>query len=112
LEPLVAKFGASHIHINSGYRGSQVNAVVGGAKTSAHSNGQAVDIRISNVSTRTVAQWVTDNLDTDQVILEGWKSSQPSSGWVHISYKETGNRGTTMVASSGKAPYKKVSSFT
>jgi len=34
--------------------------------------------------------WCRDNLDYDQLILENYVSSKPTSGWVHISWKPEG----------------------
>ena len=36
------------IYINSGFRGDALNAKVGGSKTSQHSYGEAVDIRVKS----------------------------------------------------------------
>ena len=33
-----------------------------------------------------LAEWITKNLDFDQLILEFYNSDDPSSGWVHVSY--------------------------
>jgi hypothetical protein len=39
-----------------------------------------------------LAQWIMDNLDYDQLILEFYKEGEPNSGWVHCSYRKEGNR--------------------
>ena len=39
-----------------------------------------------------LAQWIVENLDFDQLILEYYNSNDPSSGWVHCSYKRGENR--------------------
>ena len=36
--------------------------------------------------------YINQNLDYDQLILEYWKESDPNSGWVHCSFKTEGNR--------------------
>lgn len=77
---------------SSGYRSPALNDAIGGSKTSQHSVGQAVDIEVPTVDNATLAQWIIDNLDYDQLILEFYKKGEPTSGWVHVSYKNEGNR--------------------
>ena len=77
---------------SSGYRSPALNDAIGGSKTSQHSLGQAVDIEVPTVDNATLAQWIIDNLIFDQLILEFYKKGEPTSGWVHVSYKNEGNR--------------------
>ena len=42
-------------------------------------------------SNRDLAEWVKNNLDFDQLILEFYNGKDPRSGWVHISYKDNTN---------------------
>ena len=82
--------------INSGYRGPALNAAVGGASSSQHCKGEAVDFEIIGHDNYSVACWIRDNLDFDQLILEFYKLGKPNSGWIHVSYKEDGqNRNNT-----------------
>ena len=102
LEPVRAKFGP--VTINSSYRAPAVNKAVGGSKTSQHVNGQAIDFEVKGVDNKTVADWVADNLEFDQVILEFYTKGDTNSGWVHASIKkEGGNRKMRMIASKSKA---------
>jgi putative chitinase len=102
LEPVRAKFGP--VTINSSYRAPLVNKAVGGSKTSQHVNGQAIDFEIKGVDNRKVADWVADNLEFDQVILEFYAAGDKNSGWVHASIKkEGGNRKQRLVATKSKA---------
>lgn len=102
LEPVRAKFGP--VKINSSYRAPAVNAAVGGSKTSQHVNGQAIDFEVPGVDNKKVADWVADNLEFDQVILEFYSAGDKNSGWVHASIKkEGGNRRVRMIASKSKA---------
>jgi len=113
LEPVRAKFGP--VTINSSYRAPAVNKAVGGSKTSQHVNGQAIDFEVKGVDNKTVADWVADNLEFDQVILEFYAAGDKNSGWVHASIKkEGGNRKQRMIASKSKAGgtvYKQVADF-
>jgi putative chitinase len=102
LEPVRAKFGP--VTINSSYRAPLVNKAVGGSATSQHVNGQAIDFEVKGVDNKTVADWVADNLEFDQVILEFYSAGDKNSGWVHASIKkEGGNRKMRMIASKSKA---------
>ena len=74
------------VKVNSGYRAPDVNAKVGGSKTSDHCKGQAADIEIPGVANADLAKWITENLDFTQVILEFYTPGVPDSGWVHVSY--------------------------
>jgi len=58
------------VKCNSGYRAPEVNQKVGGSRTSDHCKGQAADIEIPGVPNADLAQWITENLDFTQVILE------------------------------------------
>lgn len=102
LEPVRAKFGP--VTVNSSYRAPLVNKAVGGSKTSQHVNGQAIDFEVKGVDNKKVADWVADNLEFDQVILEFYSAGDKNSGWVHASIKkEGGNRRQRLVATKSKA---------
>lgn len=94
--------------INSGYRGPELNEAVGGSAKSQHCKGQAADIEVPGVPNGELAQWIVDNCDFDQVILEFYKPGIPDSGWVHVSYvSEEDNRKSVLTASriDGKTNY-------
>ena len=86
LQPLRDKLGKP-MTITSGYRNSEVNKLVNGAKNSQHMKGQAVDFTVSG---HTPAQLVTlikgYGIEFDQLINE-------YDSWVHISYVKGNNRG-------------------
>jgi putative chitinase len=103
LEPVREHFGKP-VTINSSYRSPRVNQAVGGSKTSQHVNGQAIDFEIMGVDNKVVADWIADNLEFDQVILEFYTAGDKNSGWVHASIKKNGgNRMQRMIASKSKA---------
>ena len=98
LEPVRAHFGKA-VTINSSYRSPAVNKTVGGSTTSQHVNGQAIDFEINGISNKIVADWIADNLEFDQVILEFYVEGDKNSGWVHASIKkEGGNRKQKLIA--------------
>lgn len=58
---------------------------------SQHTRGQACDIEIPGVTTLRLAEWVEENLEFDQLILECYNPALgPNSGWVHVSLKPPG----------------------
>ena len=94
--------------INSGYRGAELNAAVGGSTKSQHCKGQAADIEVPGVANAEVAQWIVDNCDFDQLILEFAQRGVPDAGWVHVSYVGSEeNRKSILTASrvNGKTKY-------
>jgi len=94
--------------INSGYRGADLNAAIGGSNKSQHCRGEAVDIECPGTANYDVAKWIEDNCEFDQLILEFYKPGIPDSGWVHVSYKSEGNRKSVLTAmrENGKTVYK------
>lgn len=85
LQPIRDHFGKG-VKVNSGFRSPDSNAAVGGSRTSDHCKGQAADIEIPGVPNAELAQWIMDNLDYTQLILEFYTPGIPDSGWVHVSY--------------------------
>jgi hypothetical protein len=106
LQPVREHFGKS-VTVNSGYRSPESNAAVGGSKTSDHCKGQAADIEIDGVSNPELAQWIMDNLDYTQLILEFYTQGIPDSGWVHVSYDPNNlkKQELTAVKVAGKTQY-------
>ena len=74
------------VKVNSGYRSPDVNAKVGGSRTSDHCRGMAADIEIPGVANADLAKWIKENLSYTQLILEFYTPGIPDSGWVHVSY--------------------------
>jgi zinc D-Ala-D-Ala carboxypeptidase len=85
LQPVRDHFGKS-VTVNSGFRSPETNQATGGSKTSDHCRGQAADIEIPGVANADLAQWIMDNCDYTQLILEFYTQGQPNSGWVHVSF--------------------------
>lgn len=96
------------IKVNSGYRAPKVNVAVGGSRTSDHCKGQAADIEIPGIPNADLAQWIVDNCEFRQVILEFYTPGIPDSGWVHVSYVEGDNKKQVLTAmkEKGKTVYK------
>ena len=80
------------VSVSSGYRSQELCLAIGSKTTSQHAKGEAADFEIFGVSNKELADWINENLEYDQLILEYWKESDPNSGWVHCSYSEGNNR--------------------
>jgi hypothetical protein len=85
LQPVRDHFGR-RVTVNSGFRSIATNVATGGSKTSDHVKGQAGDIEIEGIPNAELAQWIMDNLEYTQLILEFYTPGIPDSGWVHVSY--------------------------
>ncbi len=91
LQPVRDHFGRV-VSVSSGYRSPELCVAIGSKTTSQHAKGEAADFEIFGVSNKELADYINENLDYDQLILEYWKESDPNSGWVHCSYSEGNNR--------------------
>jgi hypothetical protein len=70
-------------------------------------NSGAADIECPAISNMELAEWIRDNLEFDQLILEFYTPSDPASGWVHVSYNKEENRKRVLraVKNDGKTVY-------
>jgi len=84
-EPLREWVGGP-IKVNSFFRSVALNEAIGGAASSQHCKGQAIDIDdVYGVkSNAEMYNWIKENLDFDQMIWEFGTDTQPN--WVHVSY--------------------------
>ena len=69
---------------SSGYRSPELCIAVGSTIKSQHAKGQAADFEVPGVSNMELAEWIRDNLEFDQLILECYTGG--NTGWVHCSY--------------------------
>ena len=82
-----------------------MNQAIGGATNSQHMSGEAADIVLPGVTRFALAQWIEQSLDFDQLILERYTPGNPNSGWVHCSYRWTGNRKQSLTLPPGSNNY-------
>lgn len=94
LEPVRVHYNKA-ITPSSGYRGEVLNIAVGGSENSQHRQGEAVDFSVPTIPNLEVCQWIIENVEFDQLILE-YPSSNPFSGWIHCSYNGDKNRGEVL----------------
>ena len=88
------------VTVSSGFRDPVVSEKVGSSSKSQHCQGQAADFEcLSGPSNYDLAQWIRDNLEFDQLILEMYRTGDPHSGWVHCSYNLLSNRKKCLTAS-------------
>ena len=106
LQPVREHYGKS-VTVNSAYRSPESNAAVNGSKSSDHCKGMAADIEIVGVANADLAQWIMDNLDYTQLILEFYTPGIPDSGWVHVSYDPNNLKKQELTATkvAGKTTY-------
>ena len=92
LDPLRERYGKP-IRVTSGYRSKLVNERVGGAPTSQHTKGEAVDFVCEDM--KTAFEIIRKHLPFDQLIWERGDDRQPQ--WIHVSFKKAGkNRGEVL----------------
>lgn len=80
LQPLRDEFGP--IKINSGYRSTMLNLMVGGSRTSFHSYGMAADIvpLVKGVKLIDIFKWLHARPFTELI------AEEVPGGWIHVAY--------------------------
>ena len=106
LQPVRDHYGKG-VKVNSGYRHPLVNSKVGGSPRSEHCKGMAADIEIPGLPNADLAEWIRDNLDYTQLILDYYTPGIHDSGWVHVSYNQHDLKKQVMTAKvkDGKTEY-------
>ena len=107
-EPLREWVGGP-IKVNSFFRSTELNAAIGGSKTSQHCKGQAIDIDdvFGHKTNAEMFKWIKGNLNFDQMIWEFGTDTNPN--WVHVSYvsdEDNRNRCLKAYKQNGKTKYK------
>jgi hypothetical protein len=89
IDPLYKVFPS--MTFNSFYRSPKLNEAIGGASSSQHCKGEAIDLDSKdNQFNKAIFDYIVKHLDFDQVIWEFGNDQRPD--WVHVSYKKSGNR--------------------
>lgn len=111
-EPLRKGLGGHPIRVNSMFRSKEVNKAIGGAfkikdgkyvATSQHCKGEAMDIDGLKSTNAEIFFYILDYLDFDQLIWE--KGDKDNADWIHVSYKQGGNR-KSVLTFDGKKYYR------
>ena len=88
LQPVREHFGRP-VTVSSGFRSVELCLAIGSSSASQHAKGQAADFEVIGIDNKEVAEWIRDNLDFDQLILEFYNEGESQSGWIHCSYAGT-----------------------
>tara|TARA_R110002050_G_scaffold198189_2_gene332991 strand:- start:1169 stop:1630 length:462 start_codon:yes stop_codon:yes gene_type:complete len=82
------------IRINSFYRSEELNRRIGGALSSAHKDGLAMDLdSLGGKTNLEMFHYIKDNLEFDQLIWEF--GAEPK--WIHVSWSKKKNRKQVLV---------------
>ena len=108
LQPVRDHFG--RVKVTSGFRSEDLCLAIGSSRNSQHAKAEATDFECVGVDNAEVADWIKQNLETDQLILEFYTPGEPNSGWIHCSWIPEGRREQYMHAykSEGKTKYKPI----
>lgn len=100
MEEVRSILGGRAINIHSAYRSPEVNRAVGGAPSSQHMRGEAVDFSVSGMGVREVFGVLrASGLPFDQLIEE-------AGTWVHVSFTaKPRGQALTMRVVGGRATY-------
>ena len=97
--------------MTSGFRSEQLCIKIGSSVNSASMPKPRRPIsKCMGTDNAELADWINQNLDYDQLILEFYTPGEPNSGWIHCSYTPDQPRKQFLHAykSEGKTKYKPV----
>ena len=108
LQPVRDRFG--RVTVTSGFRSVELCIAINSSANSQHAKAEACDFECPGVDNDEVADWIKNNLEYDQLILEFYTPGEPNSGWIHCSYVPEMRRASCLHAyrSEGKVKYKPV----
>lgn len=79
------------------FRSKKLNTIIGGATSSQHCKGEAIDIDSpTEAKNAEIFKFIKDNLEFDQLIAEFCTEDGPA--WCHVSFKAKGNRKQILTA--------------
>jgi len=84
LQPVRDHFG--RVKVTSGFRSEQLCLKIGSSINSQHAKAEAADFECMGTDNAELADWIYNNLEFDQLILEFYTPGEPNSGWIHCSY--------------------------
>ena len=107
MEDVRALLGNHRITITSGYRSPKLNKAIGGAPNSQHMTGHAVDFICPEFgSPAKIMQAIVDSaIEYDQCVLEYASKTDPSKGWIHISFCSKPRMQALVIDESGTRNY-------
>ena len=108
LQPVRDHFG--RVKVTSGYRSEELCLAIGSSVNSQHAKAEAADFEVMGTDNAELADWIKQNLEFDQLILEYYTVGEPNSGWIHCSYIPNAPRKQFLHAyrQEGKTKYKPI----
>ncbi len=80
------------IRINSFYRSEELNSRIGGAISSAHKEGLAIDITsLGSKTNLEMLHYIKDHLDFD-ILINEYPNEEGEPKWIHVSWNKKKNR--------------------
>jgi zinc D-Ala-D-Ala carboxypeptidase len=79
-----------YLTIESFYRCKILNEKIGGESNSQHTKGMACDFWIWRIPLKHIFEFIKNNLEFDQLILENIDPKK--NGWIHVSFNKNNNR--------------------
>lgn len=106
-QPIRNHFGKP-IFVSSGYRSPKLNKAIGGAATSQHCKGEALDLdndAVEYPTNKDIFDYIKNHLEFTQLIAEFPVNGNPS--WVHVGYDRKNLKNQILVArkKNGKTVY-------
>ena len=108
LQPVRDHFG--RVKVTSGYRSAELCVAIGSSVNSQHARAEAADFEVVGTDNVELFDWIKNNLEPDQLILEFYTPGEPNSGWIHCSWIADKPRASYLWAyrSEGKTKYKPI----
>ena len=108
LQPVRDHFG--RVKVTSGFRSAELCVAIGSSVNSQHARAEAADFEVVGTDNVELFDWIKNNLEPDQLILEFYTPGEPNSGWIHCSYTPDQPRKQFLHAykSEGKTKYKPI----
>ena len=108
LQPVRDHFG--RVKVTSGYRSPELCHAIGSSVNSQHAKAEAADFEVIGTDNAELFDWIKNNLQPDQLILEFYTPGEPNSGWIHASWIDGTPRASFLHAykSEGKTKYKPI----
>ncbi len=96
LQPIRSYFNKP-VTVSSGFRSCELCIAINSSINSQHTKGEAADIEIIGLDNKELFDYIKNNIDFDQMILEFYSGG--NSGWLHVSYvSQKKNRKQTLRA--------------
>ena len=108
LQPVRDHFG--RVKVTSGFRSVELCEAIGSSARSQHARAEAADFEVVGTDNAELFDWIKNNLEPDQLILEFYTPGEPNSGCIHCSWIPEGRRASYLHAykSEGKTKYKPI----